>query len=126
MLKDLEPSYIALYISFSQIKSEAEKLIKETVGKNIPVKIEGDKDVNDAFQKLRIRVEFDDSILTDDEVIHLSSRGFSAKEPYNNAEKVLEEMTEGVPYSLLPRLMDDEYENDTYILIEVPYEYYED
>lgn len=126
MLKDLEPSYIALYISFSQIKSEAEKLIKETVGKNIPVKIEGDKDVNDAFQKLRIRVEFDDSILTDDEVIHLSSRGFSATEPYNNAEKVLEEMTEGVPYSLLPRLMDDEYENDTYILIEVPYEYYED
>ncbi|MDN4608208.1 hypothetical protein [Sporosarcina highlanderae] len=120
MLKDLEPAYISLYISFNQVEKLAKQLIAKEIGRVVPVKVEGDDD-KDA---LRIRVEIDDSSLSDDEAIYLSSRGYSLEQPYRNAHFVLEALTEGVPYEILPMLGHDDEEFGTYFLVEIPYHWY--
>lgn len=90
------------------------------IGRVIPVKVEGDEDKD----RLRIRVEIDDDSLSDDEAIYLASRGFSVDQPYRNAHFVLEKLTEGVPYEILPGLGHDDEEFGTYFLIEIPYNWY--
>ena len=98
MLKDLDPAYISLYISFNQVEILAKQLIAKEIGRVLPVNVEGDDDNTG----LRIRVEIDDSSLSDDEAIYLASRGFDVEQPYRSAHFVLEELSEGVPYEILP------------------------
>ncbi|MCA1053648.1 hypothetical protein LCM10_01515 [Rossellomorea aquimaris] len=120
-LKDLEPAYISLYVPFKQVESVAKKLIKDIIGRELPVTVKGE----DEYPELRILIEIDDSLLTDDEVVYLSSRGFSADQPYRSAHFVLEEILDGARYEILPRLgHDDEF--GTYFLVEIGYEYYID
>lgn len=120
MLKDLEPAYISLYISFKQVEKLAKQLIAKEIGRVIPVNVEGDDDDTE----LRIRVEIDNSSLSDDEAIYLASRGFAVDQPYRSAHFVLEKLTEGVPYEILPRLGNDDEEFGTYFIIEIPYNWY--
>ncbi|WP_047980180.1 hypothetical protein [Ornithinibacillus contaminans] len=120
MLKVLEPAYISLYISFNQVEKLAKQLIAKEIGRVIPVNVEGDDDDTG----LRIRVEIDESSLSDDEAIYLASRGFAVDQPYRSAHFVLEALTEGVPYEILPRLGHDDGEFGTYFLVEIPYHWY--
>lgn len=121
MLKDLEIAYVELFVTFNQVEAEAQKLAKKLIGKEIPLKVEGEDDYPD----LRIRIEIDDSTLTDDEVAYLEAYGFAASQPYRAADIVLEELTQGVPFEIEPRLGYDETDNyGTYFVIRVPYEFY--
>lgn len=120
MLKDLEPAYISLYISFKQVEKLAKQLIAKEIGRVIPVNVEGDDDDTE----LIMRVEIDNSSLSDDEAIYLASRGFAVDQPYRSAHFVLEKLTEGVPYEILPRLGNDDEEFGTYFIIEIPYNWY--
>lgn len=80
MLKDLEPAYISLYISFNQVEKLAKQLITKEIRRVLPVILEGDDDNTG----LRIRVEIDESSLSDDKAIYLASRGFAVDQPYRN------------------------------------------
>ncbi|MDQ0156526.1 hypothetical protein [Robertmurraya andreesenii] len=124
LIKQLEPAYISFYVTFEQVKTTANNLIKDEIGIELPIHIEAE----DFNNSLKILVNIDDSSLSDEDARFLSAAGFSSETPYKNADLVLDEIFSGVArfdIEIQPLTGEDD-EWGTYFVVQIPYSDYED
>ncbi|WP_121661872.1 hypothetical protein [Metabacillus litoralis] len=100
LIKKLQLVDISLEITFDLVENVATKLIKDSIGKDLPIRVEADDDKDE----LLIRVHIDDRSLSDDEFQTLDAIGFADDQPYRSADRVIKKILGHNEYRILPFL----------------------
>lgn len=128
----IKPVYVSVSVPLNRLKEEFEYFLLDEINKKVlaHVDVAEIKNENTGYFDYRVAISFDDSSLSDDEVQHLTAKGITSSEPYNNGDMVIQNIIfKGVdPHTIeIREYISEENVNEgeePYIVIEIFYEDY--
>jgi hypothetical protein len=126
----IEPICVSVSVPLEKIRQECEQLILDVTGKKVPVHVEVEELKDEKGRTdIRVKVTFDDSLLTDDEALRLAARELRPSADYSNGDKIIEKIFDGIyPGEIVITgftSAEQDLDEIAFITVEIPYESYQ-